>query len=65
MDTPAKPWWQSKAMIGAFVAMGAGIFQIQDQAFAEEATTSIYGIVTLAAGLVAAIGRVLAEKKLV
>lgn len=58
----AKPWWQSKAMIGAALTLVAGVLKQFGVELPEGIDAdSVYNIVMLIGGLLALVGRAKAD----
>jgi hypothetical protein len=64
----AKPFWQSKGVIGGLVAFAAGVAGIfgigVPEAAQGEITTHVHGLVVAAGGLLAMYGRLKADRKI-
>lgn len=59
-----KPWWQSRAVVGALVAIGAGLVGGVDAATQAEVTNVVLNTAAVGGAVVAIVGRVKAKKRL-
>lgn len=68
IDTPTKPWWQSKTVWGGVVALAAGVAGVFGVAIPEaaqgEIAVSLTALAGAIGGLLSIYGRLKAERKL-